>query len=92
MKVWEQSKSSDGIVYAMNKEGEMVPVDWDPATPRNGIWDLGHDPERKHSDLLDDYLSHKITKEQFLVEYRDEGNYRVEFSDVNRSHRYEKLG
>lgn len=49
-------------------------------------WDMGHNPGFEYHDLLDRYLSHKITEEEFLAEYRDPANYRVEDAGRNRSH------
>lgn len=51
---------------------------------------MGHMPDKKYSDLRDRYLSGKITEEDFLAEYRDADNYRVEDPARNRSHVDEK--
>ena len=61
-------------------------VEWRPGEPRDGLWDLGHISEAKYRELRDDYLSGKIDKVQFLKEYRDASNYRVEDPMRNRSH------
>ena len=47
---------------------------------------MGHIQDAKYSDLRDDYLSGRITKEQFLKRYRDPNNYRVEDPMRSRSH------
>ncbi len=47
---------------------------------------MGHEPDAKYSDLRERYLSGEITKEDFLSEYRESKNYRVEDPLRNRSH------
>ena len=60
-------------------------ITWDPKS-KTRDWDMGHIPKAKYSKLRDDYLSGRITKEQFLKRYRDPKNYRVEDPMRNRSH------
>ena len=60
-------------------------ITWNPkSTTRD--WDMGHIREAKYSELRDEYLSGNITKEEFLAEYRNANNYRVEDPMRNRSH------
>lgn len=87
--VWEAAKDENGEVWAEGVDGEDVLIEWEPGEPRNGVWDMGHLPESKYSSLRERYLSGQITTEQFLVEYRNPANYRVEVPEVNRSHRNE---
>ena len=47
---------------------------------------MGHIKEGKYSELRRQYLSGEITKEDFLREYRESKNYRVEDPLRNRSH------
>ena len=47
---------------------------------------MEHIPKAKYSELRDEYLSGNITKEEFLAEYRNANNYRVEDPMRNRSH------
>ena len=47
---------------------------------------MGHIPKAKYSKLRERYLSGEITKEDFLSEYRESKNYRVEDPLRNRSH------
>lgn len=75
----------DGLVN-LGDEGTWRLVEWEPGSPRDGKWDMGHVADAKYSDLRSDYLSGRITKEQFLDEYRDPDNYSVEDPSRNRSH------
>jgi hypothetical protein len=85
-KVWENAKGPDGIVRDPNT-GEVIT--WDETKPRNGQWDMGHKKHHKYSDLYKLYKSGKITKKQFLDEYRNPLNYHPELPKNNRSHRFE---
>lgn len=66
--------------------GKWRKVEWRSGEPRDGLWDMGHISDEKYSKLRDRYLSGKMTKEDFLEEYRDASNYRVEDPMRNRSH------
>lgn len=61
-------------------------VEWKPGQSREGLWDMGHVSDAKYSKLRDKYLSGEISKEEFLEEFRDADNYRVEDPLRNRSH------
>ena len=50
---------------------------------------MGHKPGKKYSDLHKDYMDGKITKEEFLREYRDPNNYWPEDWLENQSHKWE---
>ena|GEM_PF-1454581 len=65
-------------------------VEWKPGDARQGNWDMGHMPDKKYSELRDKYLSGKMSTEEFLAEYRNADNYRVEDPARNRSHADEK--
>jgi ribosomal protein S20 len=84
--VWDDAKDANGDVWVRDKDGNRVKVEWEPGEPRRDVWDMGHVPEHEYRDLLDDYLHHRITKEEFLEEYRDPDNYQVEHPGRNRSH------
>ncbi len=84
--VWEQSKSKDGKVYDPNTGEEIT---WDKTQSRSGQWDMGHKPGNEYRDLHQDYMDGKITKDEFLKEYRDPNNYQVESVSANRSHKFE---
>lgn len=66
-----------------------VELYWDKTKPRNGQWDMGHKRGAKYSDLHKDYMDGKISKEEFLRQYRDPNNYRPELPSNNRSQRFE---
>lgn len=61
-------------------------VEWRPGQSREGLWDMGHVSDAKYSKLRDKYLSGEISKEEFLEEFHDANNYRVEDPLRNRSH------
>lgn len=96
--VWKAAQDKDGRVFVRNLEGKRVEVHWDPGEPatltspgrpaasRAGLWDMGHIAEKKYSDLRDRYLSGEISKKEFIAEYQDPKNYKVEDPGVNRSH------
>ena len=69
---------SDGSIWGL--------IEWRPGEPRTGIWDMGHLPGAKYSALREKYLTHEITLEEFLQEYQDPNNYRVEDWLRNRAH------
>ncbi len=85
--VWKNApRDANGDVWVRDRDGNLVKVEWEPGDPRKGKWDMGHVPDHEYRDLLDDYLSGKISKEKFLEEYRDPDNYRVEHPGRNQSH------
>lgn len=84
--VWENAKGPDGLVRDPNT-GEII--DWTPGTPRKGVWDMGHLPEAKYSEMHDAYMRGEMTTEEFVDWYNDPANYRPELPSNNRSHKYE---
>lgn len=83
--VWESAKK-DGKVHDPNTGEELT---WDKAIkPRP--WDMGHLPGHEYRTLHEKYMSGKITKEEFLKEYKNPKNYQPESKSANRSHKYEK--
>ncbi|WP_396613258.1 DUF4157 domain-containing protein [Haloferax sp. S1W] len=87
--VWEQAKDEDGNVYDPNT-GEKL--EWDRSKPRDGQWDMGHRPDREYRHLHRAYMNDRISKEQFLREYRNPDNYRPEKPPENRSGKHEGDG
>ena len=81
-KVREAFTGADGIL----RDWRGKPVDWQPGQPRAGIWDMGHKPGHKYSDVWRSYVNGEMTPQQFLDWYNDPKNYRVEFSSRNRAH------
>ncbi|WP_127821412.1 HNH/ENDO VII family nuclease [Rathayibacter rathayi] len=73
-------------LWVKNKSGDWKLIEWRPGEPRAGLWDMGHLPEAKYAKLRNRYLSHQITKEEFLDEYHDVEKYQVEDPGRNRSH------
>ncbi|WP_435770340.1 HNH/ENDO VII family nuclease [Nocardioides sp. SYSU DS0651] len=84
--VWDNAKDANGDVWVLDENGNRVKVEWTPGDPRKGVWDMGHNPGSEYRDLLDDYLNHKISKEEFLERYRDPDNYTVQHPTRNQSH------
>lgn len=81
-KVRETFTDADGVLH----DWRGKPVDWQPGQPRAGIWDMGHKPGHKYSDVWRSYINGEMTPQQFLDWYNEPQNYRVEFSSRNRAH------
>ena len=81
-KVRETFTDADGVLH----DWRGKPVDWQPGQPRAGIWDMGHKPGHKYSDVWRSYVNGEMTPQQFLDWYNKPKNYRVEFSSRNRAH------
>lgn len=85
--VWEQARrNADGQVVVRDRDDRRVVIEWEPGQSRRDKWDMGHTPDNEYRKLRENYLSHKITKEEFLAEYRDPTRYQVEHPGRNRSH------
>ncbi|UIY32775.1 GH-E family nuclease (plasmid) [Neorhizobium galegae] len=84
--VWEAAKDENGDVYDPNT-GEKL--EWDKSKPRSGQWDMGHKPGHEYRTLHRDYVEGRLSKDEFLRQYRDPNNYQPESINGNRSHRYE---
>lgn len=81
-KVRDEFTDADGVLH----DWRGKPVDWQPGQPRAGIWDMGHKPGHKYSDVWRSYVNGEMTPQQFLDWYNKPKNYRVEFSSRNRAH------
>ena len=81
-KVRKEFTDADGVLH----DWRGKPVDWQPGQPRAGIWDMGHKPGHKYSDVWRSYVNGEMTPQQFLDWYNEPKNYRVEFSSRNRAH------
>lgn len=83
---WERAQraSPDGKVRDPNN-GEIL--EWDGKGPRK--WDMGHKPGREYRKGIEDLRDGKITKEEFLKNYRNPDNYRPEAPSSNRGRRHE---
>lgn len=85
IEVWRGMQNEKGEVWVEGPEGQRVQIIWKEGDPRQGVWDMGHVPDQEYRLLRDDYLSHKISLEDFLGQYRTVDNYQVEHPSVNRS-------
>lgn len=83
--VWNSAKQPNGKVYDRFSGEELH---WNPNEPR--MWDMGHKPGKEYKKLHQDYMDGKISKEDFLKEYRNPKNYEPQSRTTNRSHKYEK--
>ena len=81
-KVRDEFTDADGVLH----DWRGKPVDWQPGQPRAGIWDMGHKPGHKYSDVWRSYVNGEMTPKEFLDWYNEPQNYRVEFSSRNRAH------
>ena len=81
-KVRDEFTDADGVL----RDWRGKPVDWQPGQPRAGIWDMGHKPGHKYSDVWRSYVNGEMTPKEFLDWYNEPKNYRVEFSSRNRAH------
>ena len=54
-----------------------------------GVWDMGHIPEAKYSEMHEAYMNGELTTKEFVDWYNDPANYRPELPSNNRSHKYE---
>ena len=82
--VWRRAMDKDGIVKDPYTNEILV---WDGKSPRN--WDMGHVRGKEYKDLHKRYMDGKISKEEFLREYRNPDNYIPQSRYSNRSHKFE---
>ena len=86
--IWVQKKddAKGPDIHVDSEGGKWAKITWEKGQDREGLWDMGHVPGREYKNLREEYLSHRITEEEFLREYRDPNNYRVQDPSRNRSH------
>ena len=84
--VWENAKGPDGLVRDPNT-GEII--NWTPGESRKGVWDMGHIPEAKYSEMHEAYMNGEMTTKEFVDWYNALANYRPELPGNNRSRRFE---
>lgn len=83
--VWENAKK-DGKVFDPNTKEELK---WDKTVkPRS--WDMGHKSGHEYRKLHKKYMDAKISKDEFLKQYKDPKNYQPESKSANRSGKYEQ--
>ena len=80
-KVVKKFTDSDGVLRDWRGEA----IDWKPGQPRKNIWDMGHIPGEKYSDVWRSYVNGEMTPAEFRDWYNTASNYRVEFSSRNRA-------
>ncbi|WP_221934129.1 GH-E family nuclease, partial [Klebsiella pneumoniae] len=56
--VWENAKGEDGLVRDPNTKDI---INWNPGESRKGVWDMGHIPEEKYSDMHEAYMNGELT-------------------------------
>ncbi len=86
--VWREAvkRSPDGIVRDPNTKEVLT---WDKTRGRNDQWHMGHKKGEKYSDLVDSYVSGKISWDDFIKKYQDPANYKPEKPIENMSHKHE---
>ena len=73
-------------IYVVDIDGNWRSVRWKPGQSRQGKWDMGHLPGEEFRKTHKDYMSGKISREEFLEIYQDPDNYKVEDPKRNQSH------
>lgn len=84
--VWETAKDPDGLVRDPHT-GEVI--NWEPGDSRKNVWDMGHKPDAKYSDIHAQYVDGLMTPKEFRNYYNDPSNYWPELPSTNRSHLFE---
>ena len=84
--VWENAKGVDGLVRDPNTS-EII--EWAVGQPRKNVWDMGHIPGSKYSDMHRKYMNGGMTTKEFVDWYNNPVNYRPELPRNNRSHKFE---
>lgn len=78
---------AEGPNIRITETGERYElITWEPGMSHKGLWDMGHVSGQEYRYLREDYLSGRITFEEFMEVYRDPDNYRVQDPARNRSH------
>ncbi|MER2171125.1 MAG: T7SS effector LXG polymorphic toxin [Psychrobacillus psychrodurans] len=84
---FENAKGPDGLVRDPLYPEKII--EWEPGQPRKGVWDMGHLPEHKYSDIHKRYLNGELTPKELRDWYNNPDNYRPELPSTNRSHKIE---
>lgn len=86
--VWNTAKEKGGgSVTDPNTPSKTI--EWEPGQSRKDVWDMGHLPEAKYSDMHKAYLDGDLTPAEFRDWYNDPNNYRPELPSNNRGHAFE---
>lgn len=73
-------------IYVRDIDNNWRSVKWKPGQNRGGKWDMGHKTGHEFRKTHSDYMNGKISKDEFLKEYTDPNNYKVEDPKRNQSH------
>ncbi|WP_166703661.1 WXG100 family type VII secretion target [Bacillus albus] len=84
---FENAKGPDGLVRDPLYPEKII--EWKPGQPRKNVWDMGHLPEHKYSDIHKRYLNGELTPKEFRDWFNNPDNYRPELPSTNRSHKLE---
>lgn len=85
MKVWNAAKDAEGKVYNPYLiDGKKVEIKWDGTGKRDGIWDMGHRPNKDYKALVMRYCRGEISYAKLLQEYQNPANYYPELPGPNR--------
>lgn len=85
--VWEEALRRGGGVVRDPNTDEIIT--WKPGDPRRGVWDMGHVPEAKYSEMHKRYVAGEMTPKEFRDWYNGAKHYRPETPSANRSHKFE---
>ena len=84
---FENAKGPDGLVR--DPLHSDIVIEWKPGQPRIGVWDMGHLPGHKYSNMHKKYLRGELTPREFRDWYNNPKNYRPELPSTNRGHSIE---
>lgn len=73
-------------IYVRDIDNNWRSVKWKPGQNRGGKWDMGHKTGHEFRKTHSDYMNGNISKDEFLKEYADPNNYKVEDPKRNQSH------
>ncbi|MDK7750738.1 HNH/ENDO VII family nuclease [Brevibacterium sp. UMB10442] len=73
-------------IYVKDIDDNWRSVKWKPGQNRGGKWDMGHKTGHEFRKTHSDYMNGNISKDEFLKEYTDPNNYKVEDPKRNQSH------
>ena len=86
-KTFENARGPDGLVRDPLHPNRVI--EWKPGQPRGGVWDMGHRPGHKYSDMHKRYVRGELTPKEFRDWYNNPKNYRPELPSTNRGHSIE---
>ena len=73
-------------IYVKDIDDNWRSVKWKPGQNRSGKWDMGHEAGHEYRKTHKDYMNGDISKDEFLEEYTNPKNYKVEDPKRNQSH------